>query len=196
MIVSKGEFAKMVGRQPSAVSNWIAAGKLSGAALIGDGNRARINVPVAMDQLRALDIGQQLAQPKPILAAPSSPTGPAPPPNDDQARLLRARAEREELALVVDRAKAEELSGRWMVARDACDEWSRQLAGFIQAVESWLVTAAAADVAALDSQSPRDIAKCLRGGFRTLRQRLAEQAAREAADEPEETDDSDDDGDE
>ncbi len=60
-IVSKMEFAELVGVAPSAVSNWIVRGKISGDAIVGRGNRSRIRVDVAREQLhKNLDISQHL----------------------------------------------------------------------------------------------------------------------------------------
>jgi hypothetical protein len=70
-VLSKSQFAQQVGRDPAQVTRWIQAGKLSGDALVGKGRSARINLAAALRQLNiALDLGQQLAQAKPIL--PSS----------------------------------------------------------------------------------------------------------------------------
>jgi hypothetical protein len=60
-IVSEMEFAELVGVGPSCVSQWIARGKISGDALVGSGNRSRIRVDVAREQLQKnLDISQHL----------------------------------------------------------------------------------------------------------------------------------------
>lgn len=172
--VTKGDFAGMVGRTPAAVSQWISAGKLQGAALVGEGRRARIAVDVALQQLGMnLDLGQQLAQPRPLIGRSAV----AAPVDTDQARLLKARADREELALQVDRAKAAEMDGRWIVSDEAGNAWSLELASLIQSMESWLVTGAVSDVIALESRDPREVARVLRSGFRALRERLSEHAA-------------------
>lgn len=194
--VSKSKFAEMVGRTPAAVSQWIAAGKLHGDALVGEGRHAQINVEVALRQLGMnLDLGQQLAQPRPIVGGSPSDPGGGGKPGNDQQRLLKARADREELALEADRAKALEANGRWMVTARAEDEWSRQLAALVQATETWLVTTAAGEcaTAAANGAGARDFGKILKEGYRDLRQRLADQAAREARDLPELDDDDLDD---
>ena len=202
MLVSKGKFAEMVGRTPAAVSQWIAGGKLSGAALVGEGRFAQVNVEVALQQLGiTLDLGQQLAQSAPILsgatipapaAAPASAEPslfsqpqqlpPAPVPvDDDQRRLLAARADREELARAKDIAAAKERDGEWMVTAEAEEAWSAQLARIVQAMESWLVTSAAtrcASIAASDeAKTPRAYAVALRQGFERLCARLSKEAA-------------------
>lgn len=67
-IVTKLQFSQLVGRNPAFVTRAIQSGKISGAALVGEGRSARIRVAVALEQLgQALDLGQQLAQARPIL---------------------------------------------------------------------------------------------------------------------------------
>ncbi|GJD78002.1 hypothetical protein [Methylobacterium gregans] len=61
-IVSKSEFAKLCGVVPGRVTQWINEGKISGAALVGEGRSARIRVEVALRQLKLRrDVGQALA---------------------------------------------------------------------------------------------------------------------------------------
>lgn len=194
MIVTKGKFAKLVARTPSAVSNWIAEGKLSGDALVGEGHRARINVEVALEQLGVtLDLSQQLAQRSPVLNMPRHgddelplsipgqvPASSVSRPSSDQERLLKAKADREELELRMARAKAEEQAGRWMLTAEAREVWAQQLSAVLQAVETWLITGAAPKVAAIGGTDPREVARELRNGFRELRQRLADDAERSA----------------
>lgn len=68
-IVTKTEYARMRGRDASRVSRWIAEGKITPAALVGEGIRARIWVEQADADLdRNLDLGQQLAQPVSTIA--------------------------------------------------------------------------------------------------------------------------------
>ena len=184
MLVSKGKFAEMVGRTPAAVSQWIAAGKLSGPALVGEGRFAQIDVEVAQQQLGiTLDLGQQLAQPAPILASTvaAAPAGAVPPAEiRDQERLLKAKADREELARAREFAESETLRGAWMVTAEAEAVWSEQLARLQQAMESWLVTTAANECAAIaataESASPRPYAVALRRGFEALCARLSQEA--------------------
>lgn len=173
-IVTKGEFAKMVGRGPSAISNWISSGKLR-AALVGTGNRARIDVEKAMAELgESLHPGQQLAQARPI---PADPGGSEPMADADRRRLLAARAQREELLLAMSRTAALEKTGRWIKADEAADAWGRELSNLILAMQTWLAGDAAERVAALADPTPREIARVLRDGFTELRRRLAEAAA-------------------
>jgi DNA-binding transcriptional regulator YdaS (Cro superfamily) len=46
-VLSKQDFAALVGVSPPCVSQWIARKKISGAALVGRGYKARIRVDVA-----------------------------------------------------------------------------------------------------------------------------------------------------
>lgn len=69
-VMTKAEFAKHVGRHPAFVTRAIEQGKLAGPALIGEGRGTRIIVDEAMRQLgKKLDLGQQLAQARPVLGA-------------------------------------------------------------------------------------------------------------------------------
>ena len=60
-IVTKAEFASLLGVSRPAVSQYISEKKISGAALVGSGHRAKINVDLAKAQLRKnLDVVQGL----------------------------------------------------------------------------------------------------------------------------------------
>src|SRR5690606_9605999 len=52
LVVSKGEFARMVQVSPGRVSQWIAEGKIGPDALQGEGRLAKIIVDRAMAQVR------------------------------------------------------------------------------------------------------------------------------------------------
>ena len=70
-VISKKQFADQLQRNPSQITRWIESGKLTGTALVGEGRNARINVAEALRQLNIhLNIGQQLAQDRPVPAAP------------------------------------------------------------------------------------------------------------------------------
>lgn len=184
MIVSKGKFAQMVGRSAGAVSQWIAAGKLHGPALIGKGRAAQIDAEIAAAQLGyTLDLGQQLAQTAPLL--PALPDGEE--SQDDQRRRLKIRAEREELALELERAAALEKSGAWMATAEAEAAWSAELASLRRAVESWLVTDAAEACLTLASRGGADrraFAVALRQGWDALCGRLSSAPADESGGAP------------
>ncbi|SON55518.1 hypothetical protein HDIA_1977 [Hartmannibacter diazotrophicus] len=60
-LVTKGQFAAMINVSAGRVSQMIAAGQISQAALVGAGQRAKINVEQAKTDLRmALDVGQRM----------------------------------------------------------------------------------------------------------------------------------------
>ncbi len=59
--VTKAEFASLVGVSRGRVSQWLRAGKIDGAAIVGEGRDARIDAELAKRQLDArLDLGQRL----------------------------------------------------------------------------------------------------------------------------------------
>jgi hypothetical protein len=60
-VISKSEFARRRNVAPSRVTQWIEAGKISGAAMVGQGRNAQLRESVACQQLnRTLDISQRL----------------------------------------------------------------------------------------------------------------------------------------
>jgi len=140
--VTKGEFADMLGRTPSAISNWIKDGKLSGAALEGQGRSARVVVPEALRQLgMKLDVRQQMAQARPVETGSAGPVHSSPPRGavgDAQERLAAAKAEREELALHRERAEAHARNGHWLPTGQARVEFSAVLHRAIRTTEVWL----------------------------------------------------------
>ncbi|OYZ15628.1 MAG: hypothetical protein B7Y35_06050 [Sphingomonadales bacterium 28-64-96] len=108
--LTKSQFANLVQRNASQITRWVESGKLQGAALVGEGRTARINVAEALRQLNlSLDIGQQLAQAKPILpgqqllgidapaASAQAPRGPAALPAGDVDPVEAERLERLQL---------------------------------------------------------------------------------------------------
>ena len=52
-IVSKGRFAELCNVSPGRVSQWISEGKLSGAAIVGSGRSAQIDVDLGKAQVKA-----------------------------------------------------------------------------------------------------------------------------------------------
>lgn len=58
-VVSKGDFARICNVSPGRVTQWIAEGKITADALVGDGRAAKIIVGIAQRQVRArTDSGQ------------------------------------------------------------------------------------------------------------------------------------------
>jgi hypothetical protein len=195
-IVPKLEYAKMRSRHPSAISHWIRTGKLTAPALVGTGRSARIDVAEADRQLAdhlslSHQVGAAIREPgRDIFAAvtppaPAEPLSPADPTTrSDQARLLRARAEREELAAQKAAAEAQATNGTWLIRAEADREHGRRLSEVIAAVERWLPDLAQKLVA----DPPTDVRAAtifLRAEFRALRATLAREARETAAAEPE-----------
>ncbi len=187
-VVDKSRFAKIIGRSPGRITQLIAEGKISGAALEGDGRSARINVTEAMRQLGLnLHPGQQLAQPRPIFAAPPPPETEPPPAlrpsqsqaEKDQARYTAARADKAEYEAAAMRAQAQARAGTWVEARDAAAAFSRQLRQFVSEVDASLPVFAEALAADLGIES-RAAVLILRRVWRDLRAKSAA-AARDQA---------------
>jgi DNA-binding transcriptional regulator YdaS (Cro superfamily) len=73
MVISKGAFAALVGVSGARLSQWLAAKKISGEAIVGTGYHARIAVDIALEQLRMnLDPIQHSANGRARLHAPRS----------------------------------------------------------------------------------------------------------------------------
>jgi hypothetical protein len=197
-VVSKGEFAKRKQRGPSAVSNWIAAGKITAAALIGTGNAAKIWVEQAERDLAAsLDPSQQVIQAAPILAQAQAPlpdlplvpgdappaapaaTRPTPPATDrelDLARRTKADADRAELDLEAARRKMAIDEGRYVVAEDAARAWGKELARFIADTETFLSSTLARELAASHGLDWKALSVEIREKFRGFRAETSEEA--------------------
>ena len=144
-IVTKSEYAQMKGRVSSAVSNWLAAGRITPAALVGSGERARIWVEQAdRDLARLLDPGQQDAQRNPISGIPISPAAAAArdiftdEPDEvideiRQARLHQLRHQNQKLA-----EDAALRSGRYMLTAEASRQMGRNCSSMLLMWEGWL----------------------------------------------------------
>lgn len=190
-VVSKGEFAAMVQRGPSAVSNWIADGKLGGPALVGEGRRQRIRVDAALQQLGlSLDTGQQMAQARPLLGRPTAsaapPAGTVPLGEVDELQLRQARAKTEiaEATARKGREDADLRRGRYMLADEARAELARRLSGLLAGVETFHRDVAR-KIAEQTGASENEVRAVIRGEFRVWRERRAAQAEAQRAAEPE-----------
>lgn len=201
-VVSKGEFAAMLDRGASAVSNWIAAGKLSGDALVGEGRRQRIRVGVALQQLgMTLDNGQQMAQSRPILgAAPGGlplgsgrpnasatpPAGSAPIGEVDELQLRQARAKTEIAEENARKARedADLRRGRYMLAEEARAEMARRMSDMLAGVEIFHRDVAR-QIAEQTGATENEVRAVIRTAFRTWRDRRAQVATEQREAEPE-----------
>ncbi|MCK7611977.1 hypothetical protein [Roseibium sediminicola] len=205
-VVSKGAFADILGVSAGRVSQYISEGKIFGPALVGEGRRAQINVPVAREQLRrALDIGQMLgngidtrlsASPVPgglpfdVAPAPAQPamTSPAPPqdPRSDSVedQLKRQRLFQEQIRSRKAAEEEEERKGRFTITQEVQSTNRRIAVEMIQTFEGSLPNMAAA-VASHFEVPVRDVLHLLRGEFTQMRSRAAEKAREKGADLPE-----------
>lgn len=198
-VVSKGEFARLKQRGPSAVSNWIAAGKISPAALIGKGNAAKIWVEQAeADLAGSLDPSQQVIQAAPILpsarkapdlplvpdddAAPIAPAAvsrPQPPQTDrenDLARRTRADADRAELDLELARRKMAVDEGRYVEAAEAARSYGRELAKLLSETETYLFSTLAREIANAHGIDWKTLAVAMRDSYRRFRGSVSDDA--------------------
>jgi hypothetical protein len=180
-IETKQEFAARKNRKPSAISNWIAAGKISRTALVGEGVRARIWVEQAeRDLMVSLDPGQQSAQPVPVTASLPSDTifRPAPAAEDeDLKRRRKADADRAEHEAESAKRKLLVDSGRYVVAADAAAAWGRESAKMVSDVETFMSTTLAREIAENHGLDWRAVSVEMRESFRKHRATAAENAA-------------------
>lgn len=203
-LLTKSQFAARVGRDRSAVNRWIADGKISAAAIIGEGREARIWAERAERDLAvSLDPAQQAAQERPIGAASAStgeisqlPTAETPQlgapadrrdeppagksdgirPTDDLARRRRADAEKAELEAEALRRRQALDEGRFIEASAAAAAWSRQLSKVIADLEIFVCSKLPTELAAVFGVDAKALAVTCRDLFRKLRQELADQA--------------------
>ena len=201
-VVRKSEFAALLGVSAGRVSQWIAEGKISGPALVGEGRTAQINVAVATKQLRnSLDVSQRfglngvsarLGEEAP--AAPPAPVlGEAPPPPVDSVET-RIKAEKlRQTVLTTRRLEEQDRASRGVYVRadEARAETARAVSEAVKTFEGMLARFAN-KVEAKFRISERDVLHLLHTEFRDGRQRAADLFADKAAAEPKLVEDGDD----
>lgn len=183
-IVTKAEFAARKSRLPSAISNWIASGKISRAALIGEGVRARIWVEQAERDLElGLDPAQDAAQPVPALGAapvalqtPRAGAGQA--DDEDIRRRRKADADKAEHDAEGARRKLALDEGRWIDAAEAARVWGRELAKLTADTETFLFTTLAREIAQKHGLDWKALAVDIRDLFHRHRSSASEDAAK------------------
>jgi hypothetical protein len=170
----------MKNRKPSALSNWISSGRITSAALIGSGNRAKIWVEQAdRDLAQRLDVGQQEAQVHPIAPGAANSGG-------DDAEVSALRRERlTELQLRNARAAEEAAArtGRYTLTAAVQQKLGSVAGQTVATIEAGLPELATA-LANRFNLSARDVLHALRTEFRSLRQRAASAFRGAAADLP------------
>lgn len=192
-IVRKSAFAELRGVSAGRVSQWIAEGKITGVALVGEGRSAQIDVAVATAQLRErLDVSQRFGlngvSTRLGEEAPSAPAAPSPaPPNDEPpaADSVEARIKAEKLRqtqLMTRRLEEEDRARRgvYVKADEARAEHARIAAEMLKTFDGALADFAAA-LAAKFAMPERDALHLLRAEFRRVRRRSAETYAAGAA---------------
>ena len=199
--VAKGDFARLCNVTPGRVSQWISEGKISGAALVGEGRSAKICVSIAKAQLRSkIDVGQRFGNglstqldltPPPRLAAPAHPAAaPAPVANEPPAPQavyldpLDNQIKRERLREIEGRNRRtaeEDLARRGIFTRT--DEVRSAMAGLASGLVNVFegsLSDLASSIATKFGLSQRDVLHLLRSDFRAVREKASD-ASRRAA---------------
>ncbi len=201
--VSKGDFAVMLGVSPGRVSQYIAEGKIFGAAIEGEGRRAKINPVLAKDQLRkTLEPGQRFGANGAAMRAPEpkaqqapdanlftprgdAPPSPPPPGTQDQPvdELAQLRLRRERIK--TDQAEREELLdvGRYMLTEDGRRAMAKAIAAAFSVMEQGLQQMSEA-MAEQFGVPQRDAHHALAKSFRAVRAVQAERFRQQADAEP------------
>lgn len=215
-IVTKGRFAEISGVSAGRVSQWIAEGKISGPALVGEGRSARISVAHAQQQLRrSLDASQRFGgngigtrlgggspaptMPPPVrdadIAAPSDPqiASPQPPPSFPAFDAIEDKIKREKLFQEQSKSRRmleeeRERIGRYVLAADAEMAMGKIAAQMIAKFSGVLPDMASA-LAAEFGITQRDVLHRLRTVFDEFRSRTADMIDASAAEMPTTVDD-------
>lgn len=191
--VTKSVYARLKNRAASAVSNWIADGKLRAPALVEDANGDElVDVDLADAMLAAeLDPSQQAAQAQPIgaivqppapISATSSddqadtgaPSEPRVEPEDpDNRRFIRARADVKEAEAEGLRRKRLEETGKWLDAEQARAAFGKEMSASIAEAEAWLLGSLADRLSAELGVEKKAVLPILRREWRAFRDRQA-----------------------
>lgn len=181
-VVSKGQFARLANVSAGRVSQWIAEGKISGAALVGEGRAAQIRVSVAQQQLRTrIDVGQRFGNGIDTnLSAPatSAPMASPPPAPTDPVEEKIKREKLREIEFKNREAAEKELTRRGVLmrSRDASEQMVGIASSMLTVFEGALPDFAST-IASQFGVPHRDVLHALRREMRNVRQRAA-QAAR------------------
>lgn len=179
-VFTKSEYARRIGRRPSAISNYIARQQLTPPAVRADGKidaaLADAQLGVTIDPVRAAaQAGAQAQSSRPTAVGYQAPAI-----SGDAASLLRSRAIMARIAAIERRFAFEASRGRYMLTEDAERQWRTVLSGIILAIEAWFVDL----VAELPGDKHRNVI-IIRKSWRRLRVQLAAQEREGAAKLPE-----------
>jgi hypothetical protein len=173
-LISKSEFARRRGVSPQRVEQWVAEGKITPPALVGEGRSAKINEAAATEQLAGrLDTNQR--QGNGIATKLANVANVA---DDDvgngslEKRLLTAKVRNSEM--LGQRREEEELLRRGVLSETAAVKaaWHRGFGEMMSAFEGAFPGFASA-IAAKPGASAREMVLILRTEWRTERERLA-----------------------
>lgn len=194
--VTKGEFARICNVSPGRVTQWISEGKISGAALVGEGRSAKIVVALAQRQIGArTDSGQAFGNGlKTNLRAPERREAPAAtspdvevldPATSSLEKLdTRIKQERLEALERANRKAAEDeaaAQGRYVSAAATKRQMTMVVAQTMRIFEGAIPEIASAIAAELKIEE-RDVIPVLNREFRKVREQ-ASQTHRRLADE-------------
>lgn len=187
-LVTKGEFAAMINVSPGRVSQYLAEGKITAAAVHGSGQRAKIDPVRAKADLRlTLDVSQRLGNgietrldSDPIVA-PAPQSSYTQPPQQvgidyeiKQQKLEQARRANRNAA--IEDAKAR---GQLMETSEAQSNMNRVAAAMLEIFEGGLTDIAMA-VAAEFKLPQRDVKHFVHREFRKVREVAAQQMRQRA----------------
>jgi len=176
-LVTKGQLAKIAGVSPGRVSQWIAEGKVTKEAMVGEGRSAMIDLNIAGPQLDlTLDFDQRQAQAiaKPTTAIATASITP------EQQRIAAVKAETAEIELRQLRRREQEQQGVLIRASEARQVFGRELSELITAIEQQFLPEAAETVArelGIDHKAVTTILRAAFRDFRAKRSDLAKSAA-------------------
>ncbi len=197
-VISKAEFARRREVSPGRVSQWIAAGQISGAAIVGEGRNAKIRESVAVEQLlKRLDpmqmtanglttnlkpavvvAGAVLSFDRPPAADGATPLPTDPPPPDDrldnsiEAQIKRGRLEQIERDNRKGQREEALAAGKLTDGTLASQAAAREAARLITDFEGYL-SGFATSISAEFKLPQRDVLHLLRGDFRKFRAEAA-----------------------
>ena len=188
MLVKKSTFAALRGVTPGRVSQWVAKGQIGGAAIVGEGQRAQIDVDLATAQLRErLDPNQRFGL-KGLGTRLDDDDDDAPAGRRATSASVESQIKAEKLRqaqLMTRRLEEEDRQrrGLYIEAKAARSEMASLASDLLGSFERSL-TDLSAVLAAQFCVPPRDVLHVLRKGFRPVRERLAAAYAATAAAEP------------
>jgi len=184
-IATKKDFAAELGVSAGRLAQYIKAEKIGGAALVGSGVRARIDVQVAREQLRKSVGGLRDAKAK--IHAGNLPGSDSPAPRasaretssgpqrslEDHLKLQRLK----QLKLSNESASLEAavLAGKY-VGADAARQACGRIAGQLMAVFESSIVEFSNAIAGSSDLSSRDASRLLKSVWRTIRARQAKSA--------------------